>query len=196
MDGSFASSVDVGTMVWSHHWPDQHDRCVHVGDRWVCRRCLVLYPVALAVLLLSLLGASWPVRFDTIALFTLPFPMVLDFVGEQLGLVRYSPRRQMIVTALSAPALGRSLGRYLDHQGDRRFWSMTLFYGGICGFVLLCRHIRDSRLQRQRAQVALAADPRTAGFADREAFLSYYSSVAAESSGGSGRSPVSSNTTN
>ena len=32
--------------IWlSHHWQDQHDRCVRLGGHSVCRRCLVLYPL-------------------------------------------------------------------------------------------------------------------------------------------------------
>ena len=36
------------TPMWlSHHWPSDYDRCAVVAGRHVCRRCLVLYPLAL-----------------------------------------------------------------------------------------------------------------------------------------------------
>ncbi|HET6663331.1 MAG TPA: hypothetical protein VFG94_03700, partial [Acidimicrobiales bacterium] len=38
---------DPTPLSLSHHWPDEYDRCVTVGGRKVCRRCLVLYPTAL-----------------------------------------------------------------------------------------------------------------------------------------------------
>jgi len=188
---------DLRTMVWSHHWPDDHQRCVQVRGKAVCRRCLVLYPLALAMLVLSLAGFGWPARFDTLALFMLPLPVVVDFVGEQLGVLRYSARRQVVTTAFAALALGRSFGRYLDHHGDTTFWSMAMLYGGLCGFTVLCRHARDARLTRRRDERELLADPLAAGFGSREAFLEYLSVGPRDSSVQiTGTEPVSSSVTN
>ena len=40
--------------VWlSHHQPDHLDRCVVVGGRLVCRRCLALWPLTFVALCLS-----------------------------------------------------------------------------------------------------------------------------------------------
>ena len=52
--------------IWlAHHWPDEYDRCVVLGGRHVCRRCLVLYPLALAVAIASLAGMPpWPEALD------------------------------------------------------------------------------------------------------------------------------------
>ena len=42
------ANTAVDTPMWlSHHWPSGYDRCTVIAGRHVCRRCLVLYPVAL-----------------------------------------------------------------------------------------------------------------------------------------------------
>ena len=168
-----ASYIDLRTMVWSHHWPQELDRCAVIGGRHICRRCLVLYPVTFGVLALSLLGIHWPVRLDPVAFFMLPLPVVIDFIGEQVGLFRYSPKRQIVMTALAAPALGRSLDRYLHHRGDGSFWAMVLIYGGLCGFTVLCRHIREGRISRARQKRMWERDPMATGFSSKEEFEAY-----------------------
>ena len=49
------TDADPSPMWLAPHHPDQYDRCVTVGDRHVCRRCLVLYPVAALSALVILL---------------------------------------------------------------------------------------------------------------------------------------------
>ncbi len=95
--------------VWlSHHAPEHSERCLHVRGVAICRRCAVLYPVALcaAVLFVALDAATgWLVA----AMWVLPAPMAAEWIGEHLGRLRYDPRRQIAVTALGAPALGAAL---------------------------------------------------------------------------------------
>jgi uncharacterized membrane protein len=161
-------------MMWTHHWADQHDRCAHVGGRLVCRRCLVLYPVTIVVLLLARFGVRWPENLDTLLLFALPLPLVLDFVAEHMGFTRHSPRRQIVTTFLGAIALGHALARYLEHQNDPRFWTMVAVYGGLCGGALIVHHLRDRRAMEEHAAELEAADPLVQGFASREAMLAYF----------------------
>ena len=94
--------------LWlSHHWPDEYERCAVVGGRHVCRRCLVLYPIALVVMALSLAGfAPWPEAYDVWFIWLLCVPATLDFMAEKLLGVDYSARRQIVVTALVALAFG------------------------------------------------------------------------------------------
>ena len=181
-----ASRIDLRSMVWSHHWPDQRDRCARIGGRHVCRRCLVLYPVTLAMLALSLVGGHWPTRFDAVALFVLPLPVVVDFVGEQVDLFRYSARRQVVTTVLAALALGRAFDRYLRHQGDGTFWSMVLIYGGLCAFTVICRHVRDARIARSHHQRMWERDPLATGFSSRDEFVAYLNASSALSPGSQG----------
>lgn len=186
--------ADLAAMIWSHHWPEQHDRCVTYRGRRICRRCIVLYPVAFAVLLLSAFGVHWPVRFDAPVMLLLPLPVVIDFIGEQVGLIRYSARRQVVTTALCAVALGRGLGRYFQDLDDTLFWSMVLVYGGLCGLAGLGRLIRSSRFARAEANAEALCDPLAVGFATREEFVAYLDAQAGAAT--SGTSPVSSSTTN
>jgi hypothetical protein len=115
--------------LWlAHHHAHQTERCVTVRGRHVCRRCSVLYPAALAVLGLSLLGLHWPAGLDGILLWVLPAPAVAEFIGEHLGRVSHDARRLRWLTLLAAPALGRGFARYLEHPGDRLWWNVVATY--------------------------------------------------------------------
>jgi hypothetical protein len=124
--------------MWlAHHFPDDYDRCVVIGGRHVCRRCGVLYPVALGVMALSLAGLHWPTALDPWMLWLLPLPAVVEFVGEHAGRLRYRPTRQMAFTVLLAVALGRGFAIYVREPGSLLFWGMVVVYGGICGLAAL-----------------------------------------------------------
>ena len=176
--GNGTSAIDFTTMIWSHHWPEQHDRCAVVGGRLVCRRCLVLYPVAFAVVILATLGVAWPENFDSAALLLLPIPVVADFIAEQVGVIRYSARRQVVTTALGAIALGRGFGRYFDHTSDGLFWSMAGVYGGLCALAAVGRHVRERRIERSAAEAAMLNDPVAVGFSTRDEFVAYMARTA------------------
>ena len=104
------------TSRWlAHHGPDHVERCTVVAGRHVCRRCAVLYPVAAATaVVVALLVGVTPTWWTAAAIWLLPVPMVLDWTMEHLGLARWSPRRQVVVTAIGAPSLGLAL---LVHAG-------------------------------------------------------------------------------
>lgn len=119
--------------MWlAHHWPEDYDRCVIVAGRHVCRRCLVLYPLALAVMLLALGGVRPSGWGEVAVLVLLPVPAVVEFVAEHVGRLRYAPRRQVAVTVPLAVALGTGFARYLERPGDPLFWAVVAGYGGLC----------------------------------------------------------------
>jgi hypothetical protein len=120
----------MNPLLLSHHPPSQYDRCLRIGRHHVCRRCAVLYPLAFAVAIASLAGAHWPELWDRVLLYLLPLPVTLEFIVERLGGVRYRAGRQIALTLLAAPALGRGLARYIAHPGDRLFWGMVVLFGG------------------------------------------------------------------
>lgn len=133
------------TPIWlSHHFPDDYDRCALVGQKHVCRRCLALYPVAFAIVVLAMAGLAWPDSWDTWILVLLPVPGVIEFVLEQIGMIRYSARRTILVTVPLAIALGGGFARYVESPGDALFWSIVLGYGFICGLSVLWRWTRPS----------------------------------------------------
>lgn len=116
--------------MWlAHHWPDEYERCVVMAGRHVCRRCLILYPVALAVAIVSLAGLPpWPPTLDLWFIWALCLPATVDFVAEQMGLVGYSARRQTITTLLLAPALGRGFAHELEDSWSWEFWGPVLVF--------------------------------------------------------------------
>jgi hypothetical protein len=133
------------TPIWlSHHWADEYDRCIVIRGRRVCRRCAVLYPLALVAALVIGAGATWPAHLDPWFLWLLPLPAVIEFVAEQLGGLGHSPRRLVLLTIPLAIACGRLYVRYLDHATDRLVWTVVLVYGGVCLMAGLIRSFRPS----------------------------------------------------
>jgi len=117
-------------VMWrTHHHSDQYDRCVVIGGRHVCRRCLTLYPTSLVVAALSLIGVTlWPAQYDLWLIWGLCIPASIEFVLEQIGVVRYSARRQIWVTVLVALALGRGVAFELETRWSWEFWGPVLVF--------------------------------------------------------------------
>lgn len=121
------------TPMWlSHHWPDGYDRCAVVGGMHICRRCLVLYPVAFITGVLVSIGSWWPHELDPWVLWLFPLPGVIEFVLDNLRRVDYSPVRQMVLSAFGAVAAGVGYVRYLDDTLDPLTWTVVGVYTAIC----------------------------------------------------------------
>lgn len=117
------------TPLWlSHHWPDDYDRCVVVGGLHVCRRCLVLYPLALVAGIAVSIGSWWDHSLDPWVLWLFPLPGVIEFVLDNLRVITYRPRRQMVLSAGGAVAAGVGYVRYLDDTTDTLAWSVLAVY--------------------------------------------------------------------
>ena len=93
--------------MWlAHHGPEHDERCLHVRGVAVCRRCAVLYPVAVVAALIVLV-ADPPTGWLLAAMWLLPVPMVAEWIGEHLGRLRLRPpTARWSLTAIGAPALG------------------------------------------------------------------------------------------
>lgn len=103
-----------------------------VGETHVCRRCLTLYPIAFVVLALSFAGLSpWPSALDSVMIWVLCIPATVEFVAEKLWGVLYNGRRQILVTALVALALGRGFAHELDERWSLDFWGPVAVFGTI-----------------------------------------------------------------
>jgi uncharacterized membrane protein len=127
----------VSPLWLSHHYPADYGRCVLIGETRVCRRCLVLYPIAFVVLALARAGVRWPTSLDPVFLLLLPLPAVVDFLAEQLGTRGYRPGLQLAGTVPLGIALGVAFDRYLDRQTDPLFLGVVVLYGGACFAALL-----------------------------------------------------------
>lgn len=104
-------SADLDAPIWlSHHWPGDHDRCVHLGTHVVCRRCLVLYPVAAIVAVLSIrFGGAH--RWDQLICWSAMVPALVELAAEQIWGTAHRPRRLVAVTVIAGVgAAGRSRG--------------------------------------------------------------------------------------
>ncbi len=118
-----AAPTSATSPTWlAHHPPEHLERCVRLGGRHVCRRCAVLYPIAV-LSAVAVLALDPPRTAMVLALWVLPIPMVFDWVAEHLGGWRYSPTRQVAVTAVGAPALGVALAW---HAVEPFVWAATL----------------------------------------------------------------------
>ncbi|MCX7620076.1 MAG: hypothetical protein N2037_04425 [Acidimicrobiales bacterium] len=132
------------TPLWlAHHFPDEYERCVRFGRTRVCRRCLVLYPLAFVIMVVGLGSGFGTGPLGAGALVALPLPAVIEFLLEQLRVLRYNPLRQVAVTIPLAVGLGFGFARYLSHPADPVFWAVVATYAGVCASALLWRWHRQ-----------------------------------------------------
>ncbi len=118
--------------MWcAHHWPEDYDRCIRLGERHVCRRCAVLYPLAAVM---AAVGLRWGADADWVpwVMVLAPVPTVVEWCAEHFDLTRHRPARLVAGTVVAAPALGLGFARYLRDQGDPWFWGMALGWSAVC----------------------------------------------------------------
>lgn len=121
------------TPMWlSHHWPHAYDRCVEWRGLHICRRCFVLYPLALVSGVAIGIGSWWPHGLDPWVLWLFPLPGVIEFVLDNLGRIPYSPRRQIVLSGAGAIAAGLGYERYLTDPTDSLVWTMVAVYTAVC----------------------------------------------------------------
>ncbi len=131
--------------LWlTHHHEGELERCATVGGHQVCRRCLLLWPLTFAALVLSFAGVKWPRADDNLMLVLLPLPAVIEFVLEHARRLAYRPARQASLSLPLAAALGVGFDRYLHHPGDALWWSVVVVYGGVCAGAALAAQQRRS----------------------------------------------------
>lgn len=139
-----------------------------IGGRAVCRRCVVLYPIALVVLAVVLAGLDIP----TWVMFVLPLPAVVEFIGETVGLP-YVPNRQVALTAIAAPALGMGFGRAFENPADGALWSMVAMCVVPCLIASTLRARSEQRVARRIRQEREENHPLLKGFGSAQEFQRY-----------------------
>jgi hypothetical protein len=137
----------ISPMWLAHHYPEDYDRCLWTGRNHVCRRCIVIWPVAFFVLGLALVGVRWPSNLDVALVILLPVPAVIEFVLEHLGVIEYHAVLQMWLTVPMAVALGIGFDRYLHRPTDPLFWGVTIG----CSLLYFLSIVIGARLRRRPA---------------------------------------------
>jgi len=135
-------------MYLAHHWPEEYERCAVVGGMHVCRRCLVLYPLAIVTALAVSTGSWWPHHLDAWALWLLLFAGTVEFVADNLRLVRYSAVRQAALSAPGSVAAGIGYVRYLHDTTDPLVWSVVAAYATACVAAVVVRAVLRRRSSR------------------------------------------------
>ena len=156
---NLAVGTHLSPLWYAHHHVEQYDRCVQIGKRHVCRRCVVLYPLVLlsAATLIALGVSDAPIL--VLGMWALPLPMTLDWIGEYLGQVRYSPSRQVLLTALAAPALGCAFALHLQQAFSPVALAPMTLYVLLCCAAVMWRSRRAGTLRgfESRSETAQAA---------------------------------------
>lgn len=144
-DGLEPEPPPADTPMWlSHHWPSGYDRCAVIRGKHVCRRCLVLYPVAFVTGVAISIGSWWPQGLDPWVLWLGPFAGTVEFVLDNLGRIAYAPVRQMVLSSGGAVAAGVGYVRYLDDHTDPLVWSVVAVYTTVCvAAVVIGSRLRD-----------------------------------------------------
>jgi len=104
-----------------------------------------------------LLAASIPlVGVLVVAMWILPLPMTVEWIAEYKGRIRYSPRRQVLMTAIAAPAFGCALALHLQQAFQAAALApMATYVLLCCGSIILNSQQlaarRDGRDRRSRS---------------------------------------------
>ncbi len=147
-DGNLDDVAFIDPLWLSHHRRGEEERCIVVGGRHICRRCVWLWPMSIVALVLSLTVGLWPEELDALMLAMLPAPAAIELLQELRGRLAYDRVRQTVLMVPLAAAIGRGLARYLEDPGDQIFWRMALGYGFVCGYTAL-RIVQNRRWRAQ-----------------------------------------------
>lgn len=119
--------------LWlTHHWPEQHERCIRLGPVKVCRRCTVLYPLAILVAVVAVLSEP-PAGVLLGAMWLAPLPMSLEWVAEHVGFARHSPMRLVTTTAIASAGFGAALAAHLVQPFDLDALAPMATHATVCG---------------------------------------------------------------
>jgi len=123
--------------LWlAHHDADHMERCAVVAGRYVCRRCLWLYPVS-GVVAVAVATTSVPTAWQVAAMWVLPVPAVVEWVGEHAMAWRYRRHRQVAVSLLAAVALGVAFAIHARHPFAVRAVAPMTAWVAVCAVAWL-----------------------------------------------------------
>jgi hypothetical protein len=88
--------------------------------------------VALVTGVVISLGSWWPDSLNAWVLWLFPLPGVVEFILDNVGIVAYSPVRQMWLSAAGAVAAGVGYSMYLQDTFDATVWAVVAVYTTVC----------------------------------------------------------------
>ncbi len=128
----------------SHHHADEADRCVRVGERFVCRRCLAMFAGFFPALALLLSSWSDDLQAGDIGLvLALTLMAGIEFVQVARGRMGYSARRVFVLS----PATGIVLA-WLGVTGAADGLGVTHLAFGALGLGVLVTLFRYGSVER------------------------------------------------
>jgi hypothetical protein len=128
-------------------------------------------------------------------MFALPLPAVAEFVGENMGL-RYNPTRQMVLTAIAAPALGIGFARAFHNPTDGSLWTMVAMCVVPCLLAATLRARRETQVVRQFRLQSEENHPVLKGFGSASEFQAYLDAAEAAVSASAQANNMASSPTN
>ena len=130
----------------SHHRLEDQHKCLKVWSRWVCTRCLGMYPAMLGLLAWLLWPPLGPKQWewDKVALWALPVPALLDWSAGQLTRWKGYNALRLGSGVLLGLALGRAV--YLNMRTPRHplVFQMMVGLSAIAGVVWGIRQVLGS----------------------------------------------------
>lgn len=125
-------TAPLGPLWLSHHYRCDADRCVSIGDTYVCRRCLAMFAGFFAALALFV-GTSFEAQAGDIAfVLGMTGSAAYEFVQVVRGRLAYRARRVLVVS----PFVGVVLA-WLGVTGFRDGFGPAHFALGLAAAALL-----------------------------------------------------------
>jgi len=130
--------------LWlSHHRPRDLNRCVLLGRWYICRRCLLLWPLCYGLIAVQVGLRAPSVHALDLLLPLLLLPPVLDYVELHLGWRSYSAARTWLHSPLLALGLARLLFRYMARPLDPVTWLALAAVALPCAWAAWRHHHRN-----------------------------------------------------
>lgn len=112
----------------SHHFESEIEQCFNIKGLHFCRRCFVLYPVILAVAIVTFAnGINPPVWM----IWAGALPATIEHFLLCWNKITYEPKRAILLNIIAGISVGLGVRYLWDDASDLRFWGPALIYGFI-----------------------------------------------------------------
>lgn len=137
----------IGPLWLSHHYACDAGRCVRIGHRFLCRRCLAMFAGFIpAVVLLTSAWADDLQAGDFGLVLALTIVAGIEFVQVARRRTPYSARRVLVLSPFPGAVLA-----WLGVHGARDGLGPAHLAFGVVGFAVLAVLLASGQLVRRRA---------------------------------------------